>query len=102
MFGKLLAIILTLALTAAALLTIRQQRLCIAHRRAVLHRRLLEHEQTLWRLQSEISDRCRPNELRAALEQTDRQWVPIPARPAVTPAVRLRLADADQPDDTGG
>ena len=107
MFEKLTTIILTVALTSAALLVSRQHRLDLAHEAASVARRCHDHQRTLWTLEAEIVRRCRPEEIRLVLESMPEDWVPIPAlTPAtiVTPP-ETRLADRTAPpqdDDLGG
>ncbi|MHC5004142.1 MAG: hypothetical protein ACYTJ0_13585 [Planctomycetota bacterium] len=94
MFGKLLLVILTALLTAAALLVTRQQRLETAHRASVIHRRLAEQERSLWELQSRIAAACRPESIRSAMERLDQAWEPIPAEPPPAADPKVRVVDA--------
>lgn len=77
MFAKLLIVILAVAVTGAALLVSRQQRLDAVHEAAQIHRRLNEQRVTLWRMQVLIEERCRPEAIREAIEADGRTWVPI-------------------------
>ena len=77
MFPKLMAIILCLGATGAGLLVIRQQRIEACHEMVMIHNRLNEHERTLWRLESEISQRCRPDAIRASMKKLNIAWTPI-------------------------
>ena len=81
MFLKLLTTILGLGLIAAALLVIRQQRIDIAHDMALTHQRIIEQEARLWRLRAEVVRRCRPEDVRAALERSGLTWQTIPLQP---------------------
>lgn len=95
MFAKLLFIILVVGATACALLVIRQQRIDTFHEMSQIHQRLLGHERTLWELRSEIAQRCRPSQVRLAMNQLGETWVPIPAPPPLPPAPdqnHIRLA----------
>lgn len=92
MFAKSLVIILTLGATACALLVIRQQRIDTVHEMSVIHQRLLGHERTLWELRSEIAKRCRPSQVRLAMNQMGGTWVPIPASPPPFDRSHVRLA----------
>lgn len=91
MFSKLLLIILTAALTAVALLGIRQQRLECAHQMAKVHARLSQHHQALWELRSEIARRCRPEEVRRLVEQQRDDWTILPD-PAVIETELFEMA----------
>jgi hypothetical protein len=92
MFAKLLFIILVLGATACALLVIRQQRFDTVHEMSVIHQRLLGHERTLCELRSEIAKRCRPNQVRLAMNELGGTWVPIPASPPPYDQRQIRLA----------
>jgi hypothetical protein len=81
MLGKLLFIIMAAGAIASALLVNRQQRIETFHEMTATHQRLLEHEATLWRLRSEIAGRCRPSEVRSAIDRLKLEWIAIPARP---------------------
>jgi hypothetical protein len=91
MFAKLLLIILTAGAIAAALLVNRQHRIDTAHEITVLHRRLMGHEQTLWRMQAEVAEQIKPNEIRRHIERMGGEWVALPAPPR-------KRRSADQPD----
>ena len=92
MFAKLLFIILTLGATGCALLVIRQQRIDTVHEMSTIHQRLLGHERTLWELRSEIAKRCRPSQVRLAMNQMGGTWVPIPASPPPFDQAPVHLA----------
>lgn len=81
MFPKLLLIILVAGAIAAALLVNRQHRIDTAHEITVLHERLTAKEQTLWRLETEIARRLRPEAIRRQLERMGGEWVALPAPP---------------------
>ncbi|MCI0363292.1 MAG: hypothetical protein L0Y44_13790 [Phycisphaerales bacterium] len=90
MFLKLLLIIIVAGATANALLVIRQQRIDTFHEVSVVHQRLLGHERTLWEMRGEIAQRCRPSQVRLAMNQLGGSWDPIPAAPTGTkPPVQL-------------
>lgn len=92
MFAKLLITILSLGLVAAALLVVRQQRIDIAHDMAALHERIVDQEAQLWRLRAEVVRRCRPEDVRAALEHSGLVWQTIPNQPNNTNNNETRLA----------
>ncbi len=81
MFLKLLTIIVTIVLTACALLIMRQQRLETVHEMQMMHRQLLEQETTLWLLRSRISDHCQPQRVQEMLDRINEAWEPIPSSP---------------------
>lgn len=81
MFPKLLLIILAAGAIAAALLVNRQHRIDTAHEITGLHQRLTGQEQTLWKLETEIAHRLRPEEIRRELERMGGEWVALPAPP---------------------
>jgi hypothetical protein len=103
MFPKLLAIVLCLGATGAGLLVIRQQRIEACHEMVMIHNRLNDHERTLWRLESEISQRCRPDAIRASMKKLNIVWTPIEldtVRPATARGGQLaseRVASAPNP-----
>jgi hypothetical protein len=88
MFGKLLLIIVAVAAVACALLVIRQQRIDTFHEITQTYKRLSEHERTLWAMRAEIAERCRPSQVRLAMNGLEVNWVPLPARP-------IDVADSD-------
>jgi hypothetical protein len=92
MFGKLLFIIAAVCAVACALLVIRQQRIDTFHDMTRVHGRLLEHERTLWQMRAEIAQRCRPSEVRLAMNGLEVGWTPLPARPAEARLHDVRLA----------
>jgi hypothetical protein len=81
MFTKLLLIIISAGAIAAALLVNRQHRIDTAHEIAVLHHRLTQQEQSLWRMETDIAQRLRPQEIRKQLERMGGEWVALPAPP---------------------
>lgn len=93
MFAKLLITIFSLGLIAAALLVIRQQRIDIAHDMAKTHQRIVEQESQLWRLRAEVVRRCRPEDVRAALERSGLVWQTIPQNPPGTNEVQTHYAE---------
>jgi hypothetical protein len=104
MLQKLIVIITALGATSAALLVNRQQRIEAAHEMAVLHSRLHDHHQVLWRMECEIASRCRPERLRHAMEQTNVVWSPLQIAPRSQPADAMHVAlhDAGAVDIPGG
>ncbi len=107
MFAKLLFIIVAVGAVACALLVIRQQRIDTFHEITQTHKRLSEHERTLWEMRAEIAERCRPSQVRLAMNGLDIDWVALPARPEMPlsqqPGVRLanqtKPAGAASPDN---
>lgn len=97
MFWKLLLIILAAGVIAAALLVNRQHRIDAAHEIAGMHHRLTSKEQTLWKLEMEISRRLRPEDVREQLQQMGGEWVALPAPPRkrrkLEPTDDLQLAE---------
>ena len=91
MLGKLLLIILTAALTAAALLVIRQQRIDTAHRMSIAHQRMVDSQRALWKMQCEIAAQCRPEQVRQMMEQLDEKWTTIPDPETVRETVDFRV-----------
>jgi hypothetical protein len=83
MFAKLFFIIIAVGAMGCSLLVIRQQRIDTFHEMSLIHQRLLNHERTLWGLRTEIAHRCRPSQVRLAMNQMGGQWVPIPASPVM-------------------
>ncbi len=92
MFPKLTLLILSAALTAAALLVVRHRRIETAHEMSVMHAQLLEHERALWRLRGELARRCRPEAVREMTREIPETWIPMlepredGARPLPAPA----------------
>lgn len=60
MFGKLVAVILSIGVVACILLAVRQQRVQAAHELAEVQRRVMEHDRTLWHLRTEIAAKVTP------------------------------------------
>ena len=102
MFGKIVFIILALGATACALLVIRQQRIELAHEMSQVHQRLIEHEQTEWRMRSEIASRTRPDHIREAIERTEVAWKSMELRPWRDWRTETRLARDEPEHDLGG
>lgn len=78
MFAKMMLIILALGAAACGLLVNRQHRIDAMHEMSVVHQRLLEHEQTLWRLRGDIAAKTRPERVREMVEGMNLVWSPIP------------------------
>jgi hypothetical protein len=81
MFPKLLFAMLAAGAIACALLVNRQQRIDTAHEMSRVHEHLLLHQRTIWDLQSQIAQRCRPAEVRQAMQRLTVDWAPIPREP---------------------
>lgn len=96
MFSKLLFIVIAVGAVACALLVIRQQRIDTFHEITQTHRRLSEHERTLWEMRAEIAERCRPAQVRLAMNNLGLDWIPLPARPTVMPATEPNVRLANQ------
>ena len=77
MFGKLLILILAVALTGAMLLVMRQHRVDAAFQTSGLHRELLQHEQTLWDARRAVAEATRPDAIRDMLDDTQLTWTPL-------------------------
>jgi len=102
MFTKLMMIIVAVGAVACALLVIRQQRIDTFHEMSQIHQRLLGHERTLWELRAGIAQRCRPSQVRLAVNQLGGEWVSIPARPVpLRPDLRLVKDKQLQSDQAG-
>jgi hypothetical protein len=100
MLAKLVFVILTVGATASALLVNRQQRIETFHEMSLIHRRVLDHESTLWRMQSQIDQRTRPAEVRQSLLSLGGQWSTIPATPINPEHVKpLRVVEAEPARD---
>lgn len=80
MFGKLLAIILVLAVMALALLVERQKRYETMLAISRTHAAIIEQERAIWRLRAEVARRVRPDEVRLALQSVPGEWEPMPHR----------------------
>jgi hypothetical protein len=96
MFAKLLVIVIAVGATACALLVNRQQRIATFHEMSLIHRRLLEHERTLWEMRSELAQKCRPTQVRLAMQKLNEQWTPIPAAPLPATQNKVQLAGMAQ------
>lgn len=80
MFGKLLAIILVLAVMALSLLVERQKRYETMLAISRTHAAIIEQERAIWRLRAEVARRVRPAEVRLALQSVPGEWAPMPHR----------------------
>ena len=97
MFGKLLVIIVGIALTAVALVVMRQQRIDTHHEIAETYERLREHERTLWEFKSRIAHASRPDEVVRLMVELDEEWTTIPDAGTVpTAPPPLALTDRDE------
>jgi hypothetical protein len=79
MFGKLLLVILTAGATGVALLVLRQHRIDAAHEMSIIHQRVIAHERALWRLRTEVAERCRPAEIRRLIVDREESWHAVPS-----------------------
>ncbi len=61
--AKLAVMVVATAMTAAWLLSVRQQRIMAAHDLIQAHRRTVENEKTLWRLRVEIAKLLTPDRI---------------------------------------
>ena len=64
---RLLVLVVTLGLTASAVLEIRHRRLELLHAMAVLHLDMDRHRRAAWELQHRVSRATSPAELTAAI-----------------------------------
>ncbi|TVQ30649.1 MAG: hypothetical protein EA376_12395 [Phycisphaeraceae bacterium] len=69
--AKLVAMALAVAATSASLLSARQQRVDIAYEMARLQQRMVEHDETLWRLRMEIAHRTHPDQVQRMVATLD-------------------------------
>lgn len=82
MLGKLSALVLAAALSAAAVLVIRQQRLMAMHDMAKSVERSAELDRKLWRVRADIAGKITPGKVRAMvadlgpLEPIPMYWCP--------------------------
>jgi hypothetical protein len=53
-------------------------------------------------MRAEIAERCRPAQVRLAMNNLGLEWIPLPARPTVMPATEpnVRLANQTMPRQT--
>jgi len=71
LFYKLLTVIITLLLTAIALLAVRQQRFLVAARITQEYKHLQIAEQQVWNLQTQIAEKTSPEKIRELALQFD-------------------------------
>lgn len=71
MLAKLVALTFAVAATSASLLSARQQRVDLAYDMARLQQRMVENDETLWRLRMEIAHRTRPDQVQRMLATLD-------------------------------
>jgi len=84
MVAKLLAIVLTLALTAAGLLAIRQQRLQAVSEMAAAIERASWLERQTWKVRSEIAVRVSPDKVETLMKSLgDVEPLCVPWREAI-------------------
>ena len=91
----MLIILLVVGATASALLVNRQKRIETFHEMSQVHRRLHNHEFTLWKLRMQIAGRCRPTQVRLLVDRMGGEWQPIPApgTPWTPPKKDVQLAN---------
>ena len=63
MFAKIVVVILSLGLCAAALLSLRQMRTQAAHELAEARLRVLQRDNELWRLRAQIAEHVTPERI---------------------------------------
>lgn len=63
MFAKIVVVIVSLGLCAAALLSLRQMRTQAAHELAEARLRVLQRDNELWRLRAQIAERVTPERI---------------------------------------
>jgi hypothetical protein len=90
----MLIILFVVGATASALLVNRQKRIETFHEMSQVHRRLHNHEFTLWKLRMQIAGRCRPTQVRLLVDRVGGEWQPIPApgTPWMPPKKDVQLA----------
>ena len=92
MFLKIVVAILSIGLTAAGLLALRQLRLQAVHESAVVERRIAEHDRLLWKLRGDIALHITPEHVRAmANRMGPMAYLNEDRKPKIVP---------DMPDDT--
>lgn len=96
MVGKLSMLIVALALTAASLLVVRQQRLTTVREMADAAQRAAEFDRKLWRVRVEIAGRITPREIRQMLDSFG-PMTPIPVIWPDAPATRAEYTPALDP-----
>ena len=90
----MLIILLVVGATASALLVNRQKPIETFHEMSQVHRRLHNHEFTLWKLRVQIANRCRPSQVRLLVDRMGGEWQPIPApgTPWMPPQANVQMA----------
>ena len=95
MAAKLMAIVLTLGLTAAGLLAIRQQRLQAVSEMAAAIERASALERQTWKVRASIAERVAPGSLKSRIEPLGgvdalcvpwRKVIPMVAEPSISRA----------------
>jgi cell division protein FtsL len=97
MFLRLTVAIVTLAIVALALLTLRQQRFELGHDLVATDRQLDQSRQRLWSLQAQLADRVEPTALHNAATQAQLQLEPLTPLPRPSERVVARLASRPHP-----
>lgn len=95
MFVKLLTVVVFATALAAALLSVRQQRLQAMHEMAQHHRQIDAARQATWDTQVKIAQRLRPGELREALERARLALEPVVPEDLVESGASRRVAEAE-------
>lgn len=94
--GKLIALVLIAAATAAGLLAVRQRRVDAAHDLARVQAAIAEHDQALWRLRLDIAARVRPEDVRELASRLG-GLTPILKQNCPPPAPDRQIAAAGAP-----
>jgi len=94
MAAKIAFLILAVALTGAALLSVRQQRLQVVHEMTRHLERAERTQRAVWRVRADLASRTTPSAIRAAIENLrDHDEGPTRFRPAGT----ILRVDWDEP-----
>ncbi len=81
MLAKLTLIIIAAGATACALLVNRQHRIDTVNEMTAVHQRIVEQEQSLWRLRREITRHTRPDQIKGHVDARGGTWVAIADEP---------------------
>lgn len=85
MLLKILLAVLGLALIGAALLSLQQQRLVMAHAMSDLHVQMDRDRKQTWDAQADIAEHAHPVALREAVQRVGLNLVPLPTPEALPP-----------------
>ena len=94
MFAKLVVLTISLALSACALLCLRQMRTQSAHELAEARLRVLQRDNEFWRLRTQIAARVTPERIEQLAAKIN-PLKPMPAEPA-SGALAGRLPDVSR------